>query len=81
MTTPWCVWASLALEKMTGIEVVAEASDGPRALESTKKHLPNVVLMDIAMAGLNGLEALARATKRSSSSVKVIILSTHANEE
>ena len=68
------------LEKMTGIEVVAEASDGREALEMAKKHFPNVVLMDIGMAGLNGLEALARATKEFSA-VKVIILSMHANEE
>ena len=68
------------LEKMTGIEVVAEAGDGYEALELTKKHFPNVVLMDIAIPGLNGLEALARATKEFPA-VKVIILSMHANEE
>jgi CheY-like chemotaxis protein len=51
------------LEKMTGIEVVAEAGDGREALELIKKQLPNVVLMDIAIPELNGLEALARATK------------------
>src|ERR1700741_1879866 len=66
------------LEKMTGIEVVAEAGDGREALELTKKHLPNVVLMDIAIPGLNGLEALARATKEEFPAVKVIILSMHA---
>jgi len=68
------------LEKMTGIEVVAEAGDGREALELIKKHFPNVVLMDIAIPGLNGLEALARATKEFPA-VKVIILSMHANEE
>ena len=69
------------LEKMTGIEVVAEAGDGRReALELIKKQLPNVALMDIAIPELNGLEALARATKEFSA-VKVIILSMHANEE
>jgi DNA-binding NarL/FixJ family response regulator len=68
------------LEKMSGIEVVAEARDGYEALELTKKHFPNVVLMDIAIPGLNGLEALARATKEFPA-VKVIILSMHANEE
>ena len=68
------------LEKMSGIEVVAEAGDGYEALELTKKHFPNVVLMDIALPGLNGLEALARATKEFPA-VKVIILSMHANEE
>jgi DNA-binding NarL/FixJ family response regulator len=68
------------LEKMTGIQVVAEAGDGREALELIKKQLPDVVLMDIAIPGLNGLEALARATK-GFSAVKVIILSMHANEE
>jgi DNA-binding NarL/FixJ family response regulator len=68
------------LEKISGIEVVAEAGDGYEALELTKKHFPNVVLMDIAIPGLNGLEALARATKEFPA-VKVIILSMHANEE
>jgi DNA-binding NarL/FixJ family response regulator len=68
------------LERMTAIEVVAEASDGREALELAKKHLPDLMLLDIAMAGLNGLEALARATKEFSA-VKVIILSMHANEE
>ena len=68
------------LEKITGIEVVAEAGDGREALELIEKHLPNVVLMDIAIPELNGLEALARATKEFSG-VKVIILSMHANEE
>jgi DNA-binding NarL/FixJ family response regulator len=68
------------LEKMTGVEVVAEASDGREALELIKKKLPNLVLMDIAMPGLNGLEALARTTKEFTA-MKVIILSMHANEE
>jgi DNA-binding NarL/FixJ family response regulator len=68
------------LEKMTGIEVVAEAGYGYEALELIKKHFPNVVLMDIAIPELNGLEALARTTKEFPA-VKVIILSMHANEE
>jgi DNA-binding NarL/FixJ family response regulator len=68
------------LEKMTGIEVVAEAGDGREALELIKRQLPHVVLMDIAIPGLNGLEALARATKEFRA-VKVIILSMHANKD
>jgi DNA-binding NarL/FixJ family response regulator len=68
------------LEKMTGIEVVAEAGDGREALELIKRQLPHVVFMDIALPGLNGLEALARATKEFRA-VKVIILSMHANKE
>jgi DNA-binding NarL/FixJ family response regulator len=68
------------LEKMTGIEVAAEAGDGRAALELTRKLLPDVVLMDIAIPEVNGLEALARVTKELPG-VKVIILSMHANEE
>ena len=44
------------LEKMTGIEVVAEAGDGREALELIRNHLPNLVLLDIAIPELNGLE-------------------------
>jgi DNA-binding NarL/FixJ family response regulator len=68
------------LEKMTGIEVVSEAGDGREALELIKKQLPDLVLLDIAIPGLNGLEALARVTKEFPA-VKVIVLSMHANEE
>src|SRR3954466_3796911 len=68
------------LEKMPGVEVVGEASDGREALSLVKAHLPNVVLMDIAMAGLNGLDATARIAKEFPN-VRVIILSMHANEE
>jgi DNA-binding NarL/FixJ family response regulator len=68
------------LEKMPGVEVVAEASTGREALEMVKAKLPSLVLMDIAMAELGGLEALPRITK-DFPDVKVVILSAHANEE
>lgn len=68
------------LEKIPGVEVVGEAADGREALALVRAHLPNVVLMDIAMSGLNGLEATARVVKEFPQ-VRVIILSMHANEE
>jgi len=68
------------LEKMPGVEVVGEASNGRKALDLVKSKLPSLVLMDIAMAELGGLEALPRITK-DFPAVKVIILSAHANEE
>jgi DNA-binding NarL/FixJ family response regulator len=68
------------IEKMSDVEVVGEASNGREALEMVKAKLPNLVLMDIAMAELGGLEALPRITK-DFPGVKVIILSAHANEE
>jgi DNA-binding NarL/FixJ family response regulator len=68
------------LEKIPSIEVVGEAGTGREALELVRSKLPNIVLMDIAMTELGGLEALPRITK-DFPSVKVIILSAHANEE
>jgi len=68
------------MEKIPDVEVVGEASTGREALELVRSTLPNIVLMDIAMTDLGGLEALPRITK-DFPSVKVIILSAHANEE
>lgn len=68
------------LEKMAGIQVVAEAGDGREALRLIEATQPDVVLMDITMPGLNGLEAAARVTK-DFPKVRVIMLSVHANEE
>lgn len=68
------------LENIEGVSVVAEAGDGRAALEAVAEHQPDVVLMDIAMAGLNGLEAAARIT-REHPATRVVILSMHASEE
>jgi DNA-binding NarL/FixJ family response regulator len=68
------------LENLSGVEVVGEASNGREALEIVRSELPNLVLMDIAMADLNGLETLPRIIKNFPS-VKVVMLSAHANEE
>ena len=68
------------LEKIPNVEVVGEAGTGREALEFVRSKLPNIVLMDVAMTELGGLEALPRITK-DFPTVKVIILSAHANEE
>lgn len=68
------------LEELPGVEVVAEAADGREALELIKQLEPGLVFMDIAMPGMNGLEAAARLT-RDFPQIRVIILSMHANEE
>jgi DNA-binding NarL/FixJ family response regulator len=69
-----------ALLRELGVQIVAEASDGAAALGLVEQHKPDVVLMDIAMPGLNGLEATARVAK-DFPEVRVIILSMHANVE
>jgi two-component system response regulator NreC len=68
------------LDGEAGIEVIGEAEDGREAIEKVGQLLPDVVLMDIAMPGLNGLEATRRIKKRFPQ-VQVVILTVHANEE
>jgi DNA-binding NarL/FixJ family response regulator len=48
------------LESLEGIQVLAEADDGREALKLVEVHRPDLVMMDIAMSGLNGLEATKR---------------------
>ena len=68
------------LERLPGVQVVGEADDGHEVLKLVKQHRPEVVLLDITMPGLNGLEAAERMTKEFPN-VRVIILSMHNNEE
>jgi DNA-binding NarL/FixJ family response regulator len=68
------------LDAESGIEVVGEAQTGREAVQLTKKLLPAVVVMDIAMPLLNGLEA-TRQILKAVPSTKVIILSAHSDDE
>jgi len=68
------------LENLTGCQIVAEASDGNEVLRLLEVNQPDIVLMDIAMPGLNGLEATAHIVKEFPT-VRVIILSMYANAE
>ena len=68
------------LEKLPDVHVVAEASDGREAVHLVTTTQPDVVLMDIAMPGLNGLEATRRLVKEFPA-IRVLILSMHKNEE
>jgi len=68
------------LEKAPQGEVVGEAADGREAFALIEKQRPDIVLIDIAMPGLNGLDAVDRI-KKEWPETKVIVLSMHANEE
>lgn len=68
------------LGSMAQVEVVGEASSGDEALALARTLQPDVVLMDIAMKGMTGLEAATRM-REACPSARVIILSMHAGEE
>jgi DNA-binding NarL/FixJ family response regulator len=68
------------LEDEPGMLVIGEADDGRKAVSLACQLKPDIVVMDIAMPLLNGLEA-TRQIKHSCPEVKVVILTMHDNEE
>src|ERR1700722_10966288 len=68
------------LQAVSGVEVVAEAGDGREGLRLIEAHRPDLVLMDIMMPGLNGLDAAARVA-RTWPATRVIILSLNADKD
>ena len=67
------------LQDTPGVQVVGETGDGKEALELIERHRPDVVLLDITMPGLNGLEVAARVVGISPRT-RILILSMHAAE-
>ncbi len=68
------------LERSPDLEVVGEAADGREAVKLATELSPDVVVMDIAMPQLNGIEATAQIVKRSPKT-GVVILSMYSDEE
>jgi two-component system response regulator NreC len=69
----------LLLERQPNLVVVGEAADGRQAVELAASEKPDVVVMDIAMPHLNGVEA-ARQIVKSAPLIAVVILSMHSDE-
>lgn len=69
---------SVLLRKHSDFEVVGQASDGRKALEMTQQLEPDVVIMDIGMPNLNGIDA-TRQILALNPAIKVLALSTHSD--
>ncbi|NIV13517.1 MAG: response regulator, partial [Aliifodinibius sp.] len=68
------------LEKQEGIEVVGEAEDGRKAVQLSRKLVPDIVIMDISMPGLNGVDATRRLIKEVPG-IRVLALSMHGDKQ
>lgn len=67
------------LERSPGMQVIGEAADGREAVRISEEMSPDVVIMDIAMPNLNGIEATAQIVRKNPKT-GVIILSMHSDE-
>jgi len=66
----------MLLESASDIKVIAEAENGEVAIKAYMEHKPNVVVMDITMPGMGGLEAIERILAKDSNA-KILVLSAH----
>jgi DNA-binding NarL/FixJ family response regulator len=70
----------LLLDAQPDITVLGEAADGRAAVRAAMESCPDVIVMDIAMSGLNGIDA-TRQARAACPGIQVIVLSMHSNEE
>jgi DNA-binding NarL/FixJ family response regulator len=68
------------LERAPGVSVIAEASDGEEALAAVEEHAPDLLVLDISMPGMTGLE-VARLLREREQDLGILILSIHDNPE
>ncbi len=68
------------LARQGSLKIIGEAADGDEALRKTRELLPDVVLMDISMPGMNGL-AVTEVLRKELPEIKVLVLSVHSNKE
>jgi CheY-like chemotaxis protein len=74
----WLRQLRLLLQARPAWQVIAEASDGPEAIQKAKELKPDLILLDIGLPRLNGIEA-ARQIRQLSLSSKIIFLSQNRN--
>jgi len=70
----------LLLDLLEGVEVVATAANGAEAIECVDRDRPDIVLMDLRMPGLDGVEA-TRRIRSSAPGTQVLVLTTYADDD
>jgi two-component system, NarL family, response regulator len=68
------------LQQEAGIEILAEAIDGEMAVELTNQYLPDVVLLDVGLPGIGGVEA-CRQIKQLHPNIPVLVLTSHFKKQ
>jgi DNA-binding NarL/FixJ family response regulator len=71
----------MMLERANGIVIVGEAHDGETAVRLAREHQPDIILMDIRMPGVDGIEATRRIVADPGSATKIVILTTYDLDE
>jgi DNA-binding NarL/FixJ family response regulator len=78
---PFRLAARMVVEATDGFEVVGEAESGEASVELARELKPDLVLMDVNLPGINGLDATRQILADQSDSVVVLLLSTYEEEE
>ena len=68
------------LEEQRDFKIIGEAADGKEAVAKARKLQPDVVLMDVAMPGLDGIEATRQLTKNRKTRLRILVLTMYADE-
>jgi DNA-binding NarL/FixJ family response regulator len=78
---PFRMAARMVVEATDGFEVVGEAETGESSVEMARELAPDLVLMDVNLPGINGLDATRQILSEPSRPVVVLLLSTYEEEE
>jgi DNA-binding NarL/FixJ family response regulator len=77
---PWCRFLRLTLLAQQELQVIGEFTDGPEAIQNAKELQPDLILLDIGLPTLNGIEA-ARHIRKVSPKTKILFVSENRSPE